>query len=349
MATYEVILRGRAPQASGPPIMEDLFPIKGSFWYEDRLYGAGPGEFVVNTNTLPESIKQRLRDLKGFPTEVQVRRDAEVVYAGPVTSGAVTSGASVRLETLDLRGYLMLMGIVTDEAWTAADSFTLAAGWIDTWQALSYGDFGLDTSALTTSGVLRTGQILGATEPTDVYSALLSLGEGDDGLTFYVDPDTRAVVLDAPMRGSDLTETVFLERGITSAEVRFMAWAGTLASEVYVTVTGGEVFTSVQSSATVREAFGRTFYAESKDGLQSQAEADAFALGALGVRSEALFVPGPGLIPVAGAGITDFSPGDVVTYSHDAGIGTQTGSFIVDTKRVDVDTAGTERMAVNFL
>jgi hypothetical protein len=218
---------------------------------------------------------------------------------------------------------------------------------VDDWQALTWGDYGIDTSGVGTSGTTRTLAIPGATEPRMVYEEVKKLGALDGGFNWYVDPETRALVLGT--RGSDLSAGVFLERGVQSPNVQFAIGPGVIASDLHATGTGDATVTTTKENVTLRETFGRAGAAVSIDGADTAPLLDAAAQAEIDKRASGYFSPGPGLVPVAGAGVTDFGVGDTVTYSYDAGLGLQTGAFRIRKREVEVSLTGDETMSVEFV
>lgn len=348
-AQYDIVAVGRTPQQTVTPLLAELGPLYADFSITEEVDGPGEADFSVDVETLGSDVKDRLRDLRAKPMEIWVYRNGTMIYAGPVIGGQI-SGTKVTMTTKGLLYYLRYMLVTTDKTWTTTDQFTIAKTVIDDWQGLDYGHYGLVATAIGTSGVTRTLDLPGATEPLVVADVIRDLGMADNGFDAEVVPSTRAVVLTNPSKGTDLSTSVFLERGIQSPDIRFSVAPGIVASDVYLTATGegSDPLTATKFLAATRSTFGRSGFATSADSVNTQALADDLAQAVLDARGEALFQPGANLLPVAGAGYDDFGVGDTVTYSFDAGLGRQTGTYRIAKRTLEVGDDGTETMGVEF-
>lgn len=349
MAEYTVVAVARTPQSATGPTLVELGPIEGSLAYTDILNEAGTATVGVSVDTLQSDIKDRLRTPDTLPLEVWVYRDATVVFAGPVVGGEIRDDI-VNLNVRGLEFYSAYMVRDTDYAATTTDQYTIAKTLIDDFQALTYGDYGIETVSVGTSGTTRDYTVYGATEPRVVYELLQELGAVDNGFDFWVNPDTRELEL-AASRGSDLSASVFLERGITSSGIRFSIAPGLLASEVHAIGTGPSLdipLSTTKSNTALRQAFGRAGTSQTFDPIENATLLGDAAQAHLDDRSDVFFVPGPALVPVVGAGVEDFGVGDLVTYTFDAGLGQVTGTYRIAKRTVTVADSGQETMTVEF-
>lgn len=345
-AHYDIVYVSRAPQQSTDPILAEVGPIFGDLSWTRDLYQPSSIEVSASTNELDDDLTLRLRDLITNPTEIWVYRDDTLIVAGALIGGSIDD-STITLSAVGLEVYLRYMFITSDKSYVAVDQATIAKEFVDDWQALDYGNFGIDTSSITTHSVARTIKYKG-NEFDNVYDAIQDLGSAEDGFDMWVDPATRELMLDHPSRGSDLSNSVFLERGISNPNIKFSVAPGVVASESFGASKdeNDEVITTTQSNTAVRESFGRVGVADTYENGE-QAFLDDQAGAALDVRGTMLFQPGPGLIPVDGAHADDFNPGDLVSYLYDAGIGQQQGIYRVKTKKVSVD-GGKETIEVEF-
>jgi hypothetical protein len=348
VATYNVVAVQRTQQSGAPPTLTELGPLEASVEFTDILNEAPVGLFNVDVDSIQDDIKTSFRDLLAQPLEIWVYRDSVLIFKGPVVGGEIKGG----LLTASARGaefYSAYMMVETAKTWAAVDQYTIATDVLDDWQAQTYGDFGIDTSAIGTSGTTRSLAIPGDEEPRPVYEVLQDLSGTDNGFDWWVDPTDGELKL-AAARGSDKTSTVFLELGVVAPGIRFTVAPGVVASEVFGTTTGGDtVLTTTKSNTGLRAAFGRVATAVSVDGGPDSATLDDATQGHLDGRATAFFVPGPDMIPVAGAGVEDYNVGDIVTYTYDAGLGQQTGPYRIRARKVTVANDGQERMAVDFV
>lgn len=348
MAEYNVVAAQRTQQSGAPPTLIELGPLECSIEYADILNEAPEGKFTLNVDTLQDDIKTSFRDLVAQPLEVWVYRDSTRVFKGPVIGGELKE----KVLTISARGaefYSAYMLVETAKTWAAVDQYTIATDVIDDWQAQTYGDYGINTSAIGTSGTTRSLAIPGDEEPRVVYEVLRDLTGSDNGFDWWVDPTDDELKL-AALRGSDKTASVFLELGVVAPGIRFTVAPGVIASEVFAASTGGStVLTTSKTDTVLRASWGRAGTGISVDGDPDATTLGDVAQGHLDARGSTFFVPGPEMIPVAGAGVEDFNVGDIVTYTYDAGLGQQTGPYRIRKRRVLVTAAGQEHMAVDFV
>lgn len=351
MAVYELVAVSRTPQSATSPTLTELGPIVApTITWLDELAGPGRLSFSCTPERLESSIQSRFLDLAANPLEIRLYRDGTVVFAGPVF-GYQIQGGSLSVTAPGLLAYAGYMWVTSDLTYTATDQFTIAKGLVDHWQALTYGNFGIDTSAVGTSGVTRDRAYL-AVEQHNILQRLLELSKVDSGFDVHVNPSTRALVLSYPTRGSDLSAgTVLDARNIVDAGISASVAPGDLASEAFGQGTGAEqtALSASKSDTTIRAAYGRTGVAGNFDGVSVQATLDGHTQALLDARTSMLFQPGPGLIPVADVDVGSFSPGDTIRYEYDAGLGLQSTSRRVASVEVSVDGDGTEAIAVGFV
>lgn len=347
MAQYDIVAVRRTPQSSGAPTLVELGPLHATVEYTDILNAAPEGTFAMSTDSLQDDIKSALRTIDTTPLEVWVYRDGVKVFAGPVI-GYEVQDSIISLSCRGLELYTAYMLVHTDKTWSAVDQYTIATDMIDDWQVQTYGHYGIDTSGIGLSGTTRSLVIPGAEEARIVYSELMELAGLDNGFDWWVDPIDGDLEL-AASRGSDKSTSVFLELGVRSAAVRASVGPGVIASEAYGTGTGGDpVLTATKTNTTMREAWGRAGVAVTMDGAPDASTLGDAVQSYLDARDKFFFLPGPNMIPVTGADVNDFGVGDTVTYTYDAGLGQQTGSFRIMKRTVSVDADGQENMTVDF-
>jgi hypothetical protein len=350
VAEYELVAVARQQQSGAPPVLTELGPIVApTITVTRRLRGVDSIAFSCVLARLEAGIRSRLLRCDLNPTEVWLYRDGVVKAAGFV-AGYQLQGETLTVTAPGLLGYLAYMAVESDLAYTGTDQTLIGKGLVDQWQALAYGNFGIDTSAITASGVTRD-RTYKAAEQHQVLQRLNELGAAANGFDVDLNPATRRLLLTYPQQGTDLSAAIILDdRNITSADVTVSVAPGDLASEAYG--TGGSAdaaaITSHQSNATLRAAFGRCAVSDSFDGVTQQATLDQHTLAMLDARDQQLFVPGPGLVPLADVAVGSFDIGDSVSYDFDAGLGQQTGVFRVAELQTTVDLNGREDMAVKF-
>lgn len=234
------------------------------------------------------------------------------------------------------------------------DQFTIAKGLVDHWQSQQYGDYGIDTSTVGTSGVTRNRVYL-RNELHNIGQRLAELGAVDNGFDLKVDPSTRKLVLTYPQQGADLSASIFLdERNIDSASVAMSVAPDDLVSDISATGTSTDTngvnsaLYSAQATTSVRSAYGRSWAGQNFDGVSIQATLDGHANAYLAARNAQLLQPGLTVIARVGSDVGDFHAGDTITYSYDAGLGIQTITRRVTKLGVSVTRDGQQRLNVEF-
>jgi len=349
MAIYSVVLVGRVPNAATPQTLTELGPLTPtSFSYTDVINAAGTFQCSTPASALNDDIKLRLRDPMNYPSEVWVYRDTVKVWAGPLM-GVDVKNEIVTINASGLLAYVDYMVVEVDKNYSATDQFTIVTDLIDDWQVQAYGDFDIDTSSVGTSGTTRDLTIVGAERQT-INAVLDSFIALDNGFDWYVNPSTRALVLASPQRGTDLSATYLIERGIKTGDIRLTVAPGIIVSEAFGVATGSNAtINSDLSNTTVRQNFGRVAGVITADGDVDATTLADVTQGFLDARTTALIVPGGMVRDTDEASIATLEVGDTVSWTYDSGIGEITGAFRVGLKKVKVDAKGEELMEVKFL
>lgn len=350
MDRFKLSAVGRTPQAAAAPTLTELGPLVPRDLSWRRVLNAPPElRFSVPTRTLQDDIRARLLTLDTTPLEVWLHLDGELVEQAFVQA-IQPQGDSVIFYCPGVLGYLAYWFVVADVSYSATDQFTIGKALVNQWQALSYGNFGIVTTGITTSGVTRTIDYVAA-ERHNVLQRLQELGGADDGFDIHVNQATRALVFSHPQKGSDLTGSVILDsRNITNPGSVASVAPGDVATEAFGVGTGPDqtLLTSTQANTTLRGQFGRVGVTATFDNVPAQATLDGYTQALLDARAAQLFMPAPGLRPIADVDVDSFDVGDTVAYVYDDGLGERSGDFRVSQKQVDVDLQGRTTMAVAF-
>lgn len=348
---YELTAVARVPQSGAAPTLTEIGPIVAPTITRTRsLKGAGGIAFSCTPDRLDDGIKNRLLDLAAFPTEVWLYRNGTLIDAAFIAGYQIQSG-TLTISATGLLGYLAYMYVDADLTYTGQDQTSvIGKGLVDQWQALPYGNYGIVTTGIAASGVTRDRKYIAA-EHHQVSQRLRELGAAANGFDVDLNPATRALLLSYPQKGTDLSASVVLDgRNITDSGIVVSVAPGDLASEG-IGLAGSAAtapLTSAKSNTTLRASFGRSAVAGSFDGVTQQATLDQHTQSLIDARAKQMFLPGPGLIPVADVDVGSFDIGDTVTYSYDAGLGLQSGAFRVVEIQTSVDESGAESMAVRF-
>lgn len=193
--------------------------------YGERLNAPGPIQFALSADH-----ETATRENVGVNEhEAVITRNGQVQWCGPVlTLSEQARGKSPVV--LDFGGeglahYFKKMNVTSvlqtenhPEPATGAteigqDQFEIARSLVAHHQAKAGGDFGIDTSAASLSGVTRDRLY----RPfKNVYEALTQLADVDGGIEFSVHPDTREFELWHPKKGARKNELIWDERTIES-------------------------------------------------------------------------------------------------------------------------------------
>lgn len=349
MATYNIVSVRRTPAQLTVPVYTELGSIPASSFSIKDYKTMEPSEasFDANLDALDPDTKTALRDLAAQPLEVWVYRDGTRIFNGPVVGGGI-SGNTL---TLNARGrliYLKYMLVWQDKTWTATDMFTIGKALVDDWQGQDYGNFGVLTASIGTLGTTRNFEVAGASEYPTVYTILgdLALGSFD----VHLDPDTGNLVFSAT-RGTDLTASVSIERGIAQAAAGFALGPGMLASEVFGTGTAANQsapLTTSKANTSLRTSFGRAGFAQTYDPVVDANHLSDLTQADLDLRGAVYFNPGGELFEVQEADFDDLEPGNTVEYSYDAGLGKQTFNVRIEKRTLTVTPDGQEKLGVEF-
>jgi hypothetical protein len=354
MPTFTASLVARAPAASGVPSLVEVDRLVfDRLSYVDELNRPGSATLGCPIGSLTSVAKGRLAALDAFPSEVWVYADSAVVWAGEVQTVAVQD-QTVQLSCAGLLGYTFRMGVTSDLTYAAVDQFTIAKGLVDHHQGLSYGNYGIVTTGILTSGVVRDRTYL-RDELHNIGTRLQELGAVDNGFDMRVDPSSRALILSYPARGTNLTASVFFDQlNIDSASVALSVGPDDLVTDVSATGTlasasGTNTVTySAAANAALRAAYGRSWGSQNFSNVTVTETVAGQATAYLNGRDGVMFQPGVTIVPRVGCDVGSFGPGDTVSYSYDAGLGVQSGAYRVAKVTVSADSDGKQRIGVEF-
>lgn len=348
---YDLICVGRIMQPSGAP---SFVPIDSLNWqglnYVDELSKIPSLQASTQIRTLSDDVVQRLRNLRQMPCELWLIRDGERVFSGPLTVWS-TQSETLTMQAIGALGYTSYWTLDTDLVFSNVDQFTIVKTLVDSWQTSSYGNFGIDTSNIGTSGVTRDATYK-KIENHNIGQRILELGKRENGFDIAVDPNTRELQLSYPQRGYDRSEgedaVIFDELSITSNDIAASVAPGDVASDAMGAGTGtGDPIWATVFNPDIRAQFGRTSVSESFDGVSEPTTLNDHLLGLLNARNEALLNPGPNLRVVADTALSSYGVGDTVAYKLHARLGVE-GSFRIRKRSVSVDKTGVENVTLEF-
>ena len=349
---YELQMVARLMQPSGPPT---FVAVDSILWtglsYVDELSKVPTLQAGAGISSLSDDVVQRLRALRQMPSELWLYRDGELIFAGPLIVWN-TQSETVTMQAIGLLGYLRYWDVDTDTVFANTDQFTIVKTLIGNWQNSSYGNYGIGTSHVATSGVTRDATYLQA-ENHNVGQRIEELSRRENGFDIEVDPTTRDLMLWYPLKGVDRSTgenaIVFDGQSITSNDAAASVAPGDVASDVMGSGTGtGDPIWGTVFDANVRAQFGRAAVTESYDGVSETATLNDHLLGTLHARNDQLIVPGPQMRVVADAPLSSYNVGDTVAYRVHERLGLD-GAFRIRKRSVSVDKNKVETVTVEFV
>lgn len=351
---YELLVIARVPAAAGPPTFLVVDPILWtSLDWTTELSKPQTLTVTCALSTVSEAVLQRLRGPAALATELWLLRDGQIVFAGPLTAGR-RQGEELTLNADGLLAYLGRMVVYADLVFSQVDQFAIVKALVEHWRARPYGDFGIDTSAVGTSGVLRDATYL-KTELHKVLQRVQEMGQRINGFDVDVDPASRQLQLWFPTRGVDRSAgedaIVFDSRNITTASTMFSVAAEDVATVAFGTGTSTSDAGALYGSATNAELlaqYGASGVTATWDSVSEQPTLDGHVAGLLAARGAALFVPGPDVRVTPDADISAYGAGDTVRYELDDQLGIA-GSFRLRSVRVQVSASGLETVSPTFV
>lgn len=355
MAHYDLVVVARVPQLEGAPQLIELDRIiHNGLSYE---YGFIDGNIQAgcNPSLLSESVKQRLRELDKFPCELWLYKKGNLVAQGPITS-LTFQGQNLSIYAHGLRYYLRYMYVLSDQNFSTIEQFLIVRDLVNQWQNQAYGDFGLDTSYLTSnsSGITRTREYL-REDQHNVHTRIQDLSEVINGFDWWVDNATREVKAAYPLKGEDKSNSIFLDRrNITSDNTNVsvqkddVASVGLGVSSFSDEENERQTITTERYNTELQESFGLAGIAQSWQDIKNISTLDGHVDKLIADRDKHLLSLGPSLIPVAGVTEQEFTFGDTITYSYDYGLGLVETTRRVLSIQVNVDSNDNETLSVRL-
>lgn len=351
---YDLVVLARIPQSSGPPTFVEVDPIEWkTLTYSNTLGEPQELTATCQLSSITEGILQRFREPHALATELQLTRNGRVVFVGPLLGGQ-SSGETLTLQAQGLLAYLRRMVIAQDLKFVGSDQFTIVKSMVDQWQSLEYGNYGIDTSGVTTSGNTRDAAYL-RDELHNVGVRVSELGKSVIGFDAEVDPVSRRLQLWSPGKGVDRSTgedaIVFDGRNVTSGDILFSVAPGDLASEGFATSkppTSDTTLYSTVSNLELRAQYGRCGITNTYSDISEMTVLDAANQGAINARQRVLLLPGPKVRVTPDADLPDYSEGDTVSYEVGGRLGV-TGAFRIRKRTVNAEATGQESVDLEFV
>lgn len=351
---YDLVVVARVPQSGGPPSFLEIDPIEWkTLTYTNTLSDTQELTATAQVSSITEGVLQRLRKPHELATELRLYRNGKVVFAGPLL-GWQTSGETLTVKAGGLMTYLKMMAVTTDLVFTGTDQATIVKSLVDAWQALPYGNFGIDTSSITASGTPRTVTYK-KTELHNVFTRATEMGKLDRGFDIEIDPASRKLTLWSPRKGVDRSTgedaIVFDDRNVTSSDIVCSVAIGDLATQAYGTGTAQGVdvpFWSNRENAELLAQYGRVAVTQSFSNVATQADVTGLTQALLDARKAALMVPGPKVRVTPDANLGDYDVGDTVAYDL-GGTVSVSGAFRLRKQSISATPTGQETTDLEFV
>ena len=141
-ATYTLSVSSRLNASSGAPTVNEVGEVQPveDISYADELDSEGEASFSVEPENLNIEVAARLRNLRALPCELNIYRNDIVIWRGPILSCQL-QGPTLTINARGLLYYTRYMTLEGDLTYTGVDQFVIAKGLVDTYQALSYGNY----------------------------------------------------------------------------------------------------------------------------------------------------------------------------------------------------------------
>lgn len=319
---YSVVLVQRIMAESAAPSFVPLAPFNGvtGLTWSRRANRPSTIQFSVAADVQEAEVDAVLTDLANSPIEVWVYRDAELVFAGPLWMTQV-QGPTLTVQCNDISGYMNRWIILPGDpqVFTGVDQFVIAKTLIDYWQAQDWGNFGIVTSGMGTSGVLRD-RTYPDTEPHIIGQRISELSNTVDGFEWYINPATRAFLCASPSFGGVpiIVDAASIEEasGVWSIGPEDFATLAVAYSSDRETNT---TLTALAEDTARSQMMGRLAHTASYQDISVQATLDDKVAQQLADRSDEFFVPSALLGLERVIDYTDLAIGTTVEFAYDFG------------------------------
>jgi hypothetical protein len=206
------------------------FPAGTIETYGWRINAPGACRFLLPAEKLPDHAGARTVQISDVLEdglhEVGVRRGSNVVWLGPlltVDETHETTPAPIAFGAEGLLAYARRWHVTaklpsTDSngQYNDVDQATIFKSLVDHHQAKGGGDFGIDTTAIAATGVLRTRTEYDPWRGVNILEAMTALAGVESGFDFDIEPSTRALRIHYPQQGRRRMNVTFNEHNIVS-------------------------------------------------------------------------------------------------------------------------------------
>ncbi len=350
---YTATIAARVPQQNAPPTFTEIGRLNGAFGLATKETLNRPTELQISF--VPTNQNDAVRQwLRSSSYEVWLWREGTLVFAGPaVTRQAQLSDAGIvmSLQCRDRLVYLArrVLDPKENRVYVDADQTLIAKDLIDTVQADDWSDYGIDTSGVSASGVLRD-RSYEAGKVHRVGQRVEELAAVKNGFDFAYDPVTGSFDTYYPQRGVDRTSTVILDRSnMIDPGATWSYGIEDIATHAYaISASTSAVLLGEAENPSILATFGRADMAATFSGVTQQQTIDDHATRLVEERVAPLYVPAPQVLLV-GFEIEDFEIGDTVVVSYDYGLGLEDTAARIVTRQTKIADDGNLTFGVELV
>lgn len=339
--------------SSGPTLVEvDGIVAPQQFSLTETLNQPPELSFMMFPSKQAPAVLSRFLDMTAQGTEFWVwDDDGTRLFSGEALgySPALQGDDLVwTMRAVGLLSYLRRWRVEPDGAdlvYTAVDQATIAKNLIDYYQALSYGNYGIGTSSVGTTGVTRD-RTYPAIEAHLIAQRISELAAVDNGFDFYIEHASRDFKVAYPAQGTDKSNDIVIDsRGIADPSAQISVGPEDVASEGFG--VGDNELVSHQSNTTLRAALGRSGFAASFSGVSVQSTLDDHAQRLINQRSTQLHLPARTLYEI-GFDWGDFGIGDLVEFAYDYGAGAMVEQRRIYSRQLSITSEGLRTIGVSL-
>lgn len=350
---YELLCVNRVPQQSGPPTFVEVDALEWTgLSYNQALNRPDDISVGVSVTSLPQSIKNILKDQAHKASEIWLYRNGTLIFSGPWLGWQVQN-QTLSITSQSLAAYLGWMVVLDDMSFAQIDQFSIAKSLIDQWQSTAFANFGIDTSAIGLSGVLRDANYK-QMELDLVDKCVDNLSKMINGFDWSIDPSNRELKLYYPQRGVDRSTgpdaIIFDEHNVQNTNIICSSGPKDIASDAFGTGTGNTqgIIYSTKFDPDLRQHFGRSAIVQNFDGVSDQGTLDNYTQALVTSHGNSLLIPGPDARVTVDEDLNKYSVGDTVSYELHSDLGV-VGAFRLLSRRVVVAKTGKETVTVAFV
>lgn len=352
---YTVTIAARVPSESGPHTLTEVGRLNGAYGlsFTERLNGATEAYVSFLPDNQDATVKEWLRSPSH---EVWIWRDDALVFAGPtvVRQAQVSeAGIAFSLQCRDALQYLRRRNLEVGQTFTYrdVDQALIVKDLIDQVQAQPWSNYGIDTTAITATGILRD-RTYDADTFHNVGKTIEALAAVDNGFDYRIGsvPAARELEIYYPSKGVDKSQQIVLDRSNMLNPAAAWLWGiEDYVSHAAAISPGPEgPLTATAQNDDVLSVFGRADIGASYQDVTNQATMDDHARRLADERRNVLYLPAPQVI-VSGFSAGEIETGDTIGVDYDYGLGLESVTARVAAIATTVGDDGNETVGIELI